>query len=60
MDIDLLIYPDLCDSFGHLNQASYLTLFERADPDEPLFPAALEKYYAGERDPATLRLIGEN
>ena len=30
MDIDLLIYPDLCDSFGHLNQASYLTLFERA------------------------------
>ncbi len=30
MDVDLLIYPDLCDSFGHLNQASYLTLFERA------------------------------
>ncbi len=30
MDIDLVIYPDLCDSFGHLNQASYLTLFERA------------------------------
>ncbi len=30
MDVDLVIYPDLCDSFGHLNQASYLTLFERA------------------------------
>lgn len=29
-DIDLLVYPDACDAFGHLNQASFLTLFERA------------------------------
>ncbi|MES2123448.1 MAG: thioesterase family protein [Gemmatimonadota bacterium] len=28
--IELTIYPDQCDSFGHLNQASYLALFERA------------------------------
>jgi 3-oxoadipate enol-lactonase len=29
-DIDLTVYPDECDAFGHLNQASFLTLFERA------------------------------
>jgi YbgC/YbaW family acyl-CoA thioester hydrolase len=28
--IDLTVYPDECDAFGHLNQASFLTLFERA------------------------------
>jgi 3-oxoadipate enol-lactonase len=29
-DIDLVVYPDECDAFGHLNQASFLSLFERA------------------------------
>jgi YbgC/YbaW family acyl-CoA thioester hydrolase len=29
-DIDLTVYPDQCDTFGHLNQASFLTMFERA------------------------------
>jgi 3-oxoadipate enol-lactonase len=29
-DIDLTVYPDECDAFGHLNQASFLQLFERA------------------------------
>ena len=29
-DIDLTVYPDECDAFGHLNQASFLSLFERA------------------------------
>jgi YbgC/YbaW family acyl-CoA thioester hydrolase len=29
-DVDLTVYPDECDSFGHLNQASFLSLFERA------------------------------
>ena len=29
-DVDLTVYPDDCDSFGHLNQASFLSLFERA------------------------------
>ncbi|MDX2194022.1 MAG: alpha/beta fold hydrolase [Gemmatimonadales bacterium] len=28
--IDLTVYPDECDAYGHLNQASFLTLFERA------------------------------
>ncbi|HEV2292124.1 MAG TPA: alpha/beta fold hydrolase [Gemmatimonadales bacterium] len=29
-DIDLTVYPDDCDAFGHLNQAAFLSLFERA------------------------------
>lgn len=29
-EIDLSVYPDECDVFGHLNQASFLSLFERA------------------------------
>jgi len=29
-EIDLTVYPDECDAYGHLNQASLLALFERA------------------------------
>jgi 3-oxoadipate enol-lactonase len=29
-EIDLTVYPDECDAFGHLNQANFLALFERA------------------------------
>lgn len=29
-EIQLTVYPDECDAFGHLNQASFLSLFERA------------------------------
>lgn len=28
--VEFTVYPDECDSFGHLNQASYMALFERA------------------------------
>ncbi|HPG22354.1 MAG TPA: DUF1810 domain-containing protein [Amaricoccus sp.] len=37
---------------------SSMTLFAAADPDEPLFPAALATFYGGAPDPATLRLLG--
>lgn len=30
MSVKLTIYPDQCDAYGHLNQAAYLALFERA------------------------------
>ncbi len=29
-EIDLTVYPDECDAYGHLNQASFIALFERA------------------------------
>lgn len=28
--VELLVYPDDCDAYGHLNQAGFLRLFERA------------------------------
>lgn len=37
---------------------SSMALFEKAAPDEPLFPAALERYFAGGRDHRTLELLG--
>ena len=37
---------------------SSMTLFARAAPQEPLFQAVLDRYYDGEPDPATLRLLG--
>ncbi|MDB5472274.1 MAG: hypothetical protein JWR84_3834 [Caulobacter sp.] len=33
---------------------SSMTLFNAADPDEPAFREALERYFGGEADPATL------
>ena len=36
---------------------SSMTLFAAVDPDEPLFPAVLDKYFGGEADDATLRLL---
>jgi len=37
---------------------SSMTLFHRADPDEPLFAAVLARYFAGLPDPSTDRLLG--
>ncbi|HVQ03529.1 MAG TPA: DUF1810 domain-containing protein [Burkholderiaceae bacterium] len=44
-------------SIDTLKLRSCLTLFERAAPDEPQFPALLERFYGGERDGATLALL---
>ena len=43
-------YPD------DLKLKSSMTLFELADPDCPVFPAVLEKFFAGERDKRSVRL----
>ena len=37
---------------------SSMTLFARADPTEPLFQSVLDRFYAGEPDPETDRLLG--
>jgi uncharacterized protein (DUF1810 family) len=37
---------------------SSLTLFARAAPEEPLFEAALARFFGGEQDPETVRLAG--
>jgi uncharacterized protein (DUF1810 family) len=36
---------------------SSMTVFERAAPDEPLFRAVLDRFYAGDRDSRTLELL---
>ncbi|HLY52051.1 MAG TPA: DUF1810 family protein, partial [Steroidobacteraceae bacterium] len=40
-----------------LKLRSCLTLFARASPDERLFGEALAKYFGGQSDPLTLRLL---
>ena len=37
---------------------SSMTLFNRADPAEPLFRTVLERYYGGNPDPRTGELLG--
>jgi uncharacterized protein (DUF1810 family) len=45
-------YPD------DLKFRSSMTLFSLAAPDEPVFQAALSKYFDGKPDPLTLQLLG--
>jgi uncharacterized protein (DUF1810 family) len=40
-----------------LKLRSCMTLFHRADPDDQLFPAVLERLYGGHLDPETERLL---
>jgi uncharacterized protein (DUF1810 family) len=40
-----------------LKLRSCLTLFEQVAPEEPVFADALDDFYAGARDPATLALL---
>ena len=37
---------------------SSMTLFALAAPDDPLFQQVLDKYYSGEQDALTLRILG--
>jgi uncharacterized protein (DUF1810 family) len=41
-----------------LKLRSCLTLFAQAAPDKPVFAEALDKYFAGAPDPATLEKLG--
>ena len=46
-------YPD------DLKLRSSMTLFAAADPDCPVFQQVLDKYFNGEPDPLTLKLLKE-
>ncbi|WP_345814910.1 DUF1810 domain-containing protein [Paraburkholderia sp. PREW-6R] len=48
---DIFGYPD------YLKFRSSMTLFERATPENDVFTKALRKYFDGEPDPDTLRLL---
>jgi uncharacterized protein (DUF1810 family) len=42
-----------------LKLRSSMTLFHRADPENPLFGRVLDAYFGGHADPATDRLLAE-
>jgi len=47
--------------FGEIDAVklrSSMTLFHRAEPDQPVFTADLDKYFGGQPDPATDQLLG--
>ena len=49
---------EIMGSPDDLKLKSCATLFERADRAQPAFGQALDKYFEGQRDAATLRLLG--
>lgn len=52
---------ELLQIFGYPNDLKFhscMTLFHLAVPDESLFQLALEKYFDGEKDAGTVRLLG--
>jgi uncharacterized protein (DUF1810 family) len=52
---------DAAAVFGGLDAQklrSSMTLFHRADPDQPVFASVLAQYFGGQADPATDRLLG--
>lgn len=42
-----------------LKLCSCMTLFEKADPKNPVFGKVLDKYYGGRRDQRTLKILAE-
>lgn len=44
-------YPD------DLKLKSSMTLFAEGDPDIPVFEQVLQKFFSGEKDPRTLKLL---
>ena len=58
--VDSLAATSARDVFGSIDAVklrSSMTLFLRADPDEPVFQRVLEHYFDGDPDPATDRLL---
>jgi uncharacterized protein (DUF1810 family) len=45
-------------SIDAIKLRSSMTLFARADPDEPVFGQVLDRFYGGRADPATEELLG--
>jgi uncharacterized protein (DUF1810 family) len=50
----ILGYPD------DLKFRSSMTLFAAVAPEEPIFKAALEKFFGGQHDPLTLKLLQDS
>lgn len=58
--LQALPVPDAEAVFGPVDAMkvrSSLTLFAEADPAQPLFAAALKRWFAGRKDPRTIELL---
>jgi len=49
---------DVLGGIDAMKLRSSMTLFRHAAPDQPVFSSVLDRYFGGEPDPATERLIG--
>jgi uncharacterized protein (DUF1810 family) len=58
MDVEGRSAHEIFDTPDDLKFRSCMTLFAHAAPDEPLFRAALEKYFDGAEDKITAEKIG--
>ncbi len=54
LDVEGKSARDIFGSIDEIKFRSSMTLFGRAAPDEKLFQRCLDKYFAGDPDPATL------
>lgn len=57
LDAPAATAADLLGGIDATKLRSSMTLFELADPDEPVYGRVLERYYTGERDHSTLDLL---
>jgi uncharacterized protein (DUF1810 family) len=48
---------DILHSPDYLKFRSCMTLFQIADPEEPVFQAALDAFYRGQADDMTVQLL---
>ncbi len=58
LDLDDSSAEHVFGSVDAIKLRSSMTLFSRAEPDEPVFDAVLEKFFGGHPDNATDELLG--
>ena len=58
LDLDGPSAVEVLGSVDAMKLRSSMTLFARADPDQPLFGEVLDRYFHGEPDAATDELLG--
>jgi len=58
LQIDAARAEEIFGSIDAIKLRSSMTLFARADPDEPVFGQVLERFYAGRPDRATDERLG--
>ena len=58
LEVDGRSAEHILGSIDAVKLRSSMTLFARADPQEPSFRAVLDRYFDGREDPATLERLG--